>query len=142
MQTPITIYLVAAEAGFALYQGARPKDLTRIAQQSAAGAGLGALRGGTSHGHTGPGGASFSVGPDAGVALAQERAALARDAVATLERVWTAAKADRIVIAAGPKMLGALRAAMPKHLTPFVASELAKDLLKIPEHDLARHLMA
>lgn len=139
MQTPITIYLIAAEAGFALYQASRPKDLTRIAQQSA---GSTPPRGATSHGHTGPGGASFNVGHDESDAEALERAALARDAMATLERVWTTAKADRIVIAAGPKMLGALRDAMPKHLASFVTAELPKDLLKIPEHDLAQRLMA
>lgn len=139
MHMPITIYLIAAESGFALYQGERLKDLTRIAQQSASGA---PPRSGSSHGHTGPGGASFSVGHDASDSEALERAALAREAMATLDRVWSAAKADRIVIAAGPKMLGALRDALPKNLAAFVAAELPKDLLKIPEHDLARHLMA
>lgn len=139
MKTPITIYLIAAEAGFALYKAARPKDLTRIAHQSAGGM---APRGAPSHGHTGPGGASFSVGHDASDAEALGRAALARDAMETLDRVWSTAEADRIVIAAGPKLLGALRDAMPRHLASFVAAELPKDLLKIPEHDLAQHLMA
>jgi protein required for attachment to host cells len=141
MKAPITLYLVAAEAGFALYQGERPKDLTRIAQQSASSAppGTGTPHG-TSHGHTGPGGASFTVGHDESDSDALARAELARDAMATLDRIWTTAKADRIVIAAGPKMLGALRDAMPKHLAGFVAAELPKDLLNIPEHDLARHL--
>ena len=69
-----------------------------------------------------------------------ERAAMARHAVEAVERFWSAAKADALVIAAGPKMLGALRDALPKALAGKVKAEFHKDLLKIPESELAQHL--
>lgn len=89
-----------------------------------------------------PGGASFVVGNEASDREALGRAAMARHAVAAVERVWPVAKADALVIAAGPKMLGALRDALPKALAAKVTTELRKDLMNLPESELARHLTA
>jgi protein required for attachment to host cells len=59
--------------------------------------------------------------------------------VDSLAAEWATAKHDRIVIAAGPKLLGDLRAHLPKTLHAHVAAELHKDLVKIPLHDLPPH---
>lgn len=61
------------------------------------------------------------------------------DIVDALAAEWATAKHDRIVIAAGPKLLGDLRAHLPKALHAHVAAELHKDLAKIPLHDLPPH---
>jgi protein required for attachment to host cells len=59
--------------------------------------------------------------------------------VDALAAEWATAKHDRIVIAAGPKLLGDLRAHLPKTLHTHVAAELHKDLAKTPLHDLPPH---
>ncbi len=59
--------------------------------------------------------------------------------VDALAAEWATAKHDRIVIAAGPKLLGDLRAHLPKTVQAHVAAELHKDLAKIPLHDLPPH---
>lgn len=59
--------------------------------------------------------------------------------VDALAAEWASAKHDRIVIAAGPKLLGEVRAHLPKALQAHVAAELHKDLAKIPLHDLPSH---
>jgi protein required for attachment to host cells len=43
------------------------------------------------------------------------------------------------MIAAAPRLLGELREDLPKALRAAVAVELAKDLVKIPTHDLPAH---
>lgn len=53
-----------------------------------------------------------------------------------LGREWRKGGYDRIAIAAGPKVLGLLRAALPDELRPHVSVELAKDLIKVPLADL------
>lgn len=47
---------------------------------------------------------------------------------------------DRLVLVAPPKALGDLRAALDKHTANLVLAELAKDLTRVSERDLARHL--
>ena len=69
-----------------------------------------------------------------------ERDRFARHVVRALTEEWEKSGSDRIVISAGPKMLGVLRKALPKSLTAHVAAELHKDLVKIPAHDLPPHL--
>ena len=59
--------------------------------------------------------------------------------VDALAAEWATAKHDRIVIAAGPKLLGDLRAHLPKTLHAHVVAELHKDLAKTPLHDLPPH---
>jgi protein required for attachment to host cells len=61
--------------------------------------------------------------------------------VRALEAEWSKGAADRIVLAAGPKMLGALRDAMPGALAGHIAEELHKDLSDVPAHALAEHLL-
>ena len=61
------------------------------------------------------------------------------DMADALAAEWASAKHDRIVIAAGPKLLGEVRAHLPKALQSHVAAELHKDLAKTPLHDLPPH---
>lgn len=69
----------------------------------------------------------------------QERGRFAKHVVAALAEEWAKGSYDRIVVSAGPKMLGVLRDAMPKSLTPHIASEMHKDLIKTATHDLPSH---
>lgn len=69
----------------------------------------------------------------------QERGRFAQHVVAALVAEWDKGGHDRIIISAGPKMLGELRDAMPKALQPHVAAELHKDLMKIPVRELSSH---
>ena len=80
-------------------------------------------------------GANDRGGPDA-----EERRRFARHVVKALEAEWAKAKDDRIILVAGPKMLGVLRDLMPKALAGQVAVDLAKDLVKLPLQDLPSHL--
>ena len=68
-----------------------------------------------------------------------ERHDLARHVSHILAAEWAKGDYDRIVLSAGPKMLGALRAALPKALHSHIAVELHKDLMKVPAHDLPSH---
>ncbi len=69
----------------------------------------------------------------------EERNRFARHVVAGLEAEWAKGGYDRIILSAGPKMLGVLREVMPKALAAHVAAELGKDLLKTPLHELPSH---
>jgi protein required for attachment to host cells len=67
-----------------------------------------------------------------------ERARFAAHVIAALAE--KAEGADRIVIAAAPRMLGELRAHMPAALAVRVAAELDKDIVKAEPADLPAHL--
>lgn len=47
---------------------------------------------------------------------------------------------DRLVLAAPPWALGRLRTMLPEAVKASVSGEVAKDLTKIPDHDIAAHL--
>lgn len=68
----------------------------------------------------------------------QAREAFAAHVVAALRQVWQAGGHDRIVLAAAPRMLGALRAELGD-LAAHVAASLDKDLVRVPLSDLPRH---
>jgi protein required for attachment to host cells len=92
----------------------------------------------TETGRNRSGGINFGTG--GGDAAEVERPRLAKHIVAALEEEWKKGGADHIVVAAGPKMLGELRKAMPKELAQEITQEFDKDLSDIPDHDLAEHL--
>ncbi len=71
---------------------------------------------------------------------AQERDDLARHVAQVLAAEWGKGVYDRIVIAAGPKALGALRPHLGRDVQAHIATELHKDLLKVPLHDLPGHI--
>ena len=87
---------------------------------------------------TAPSGTQFSTdGRD--TQHEQERSRFAAHVVAGLTEEWASGSYDRIMISAGPKMLGVLRKAMPKQLADNIARELNKDLIKVAVHDLPEH---
>lgn len=60
--------------------------------------------------------------------------------VETLNEKFQAGSFDRLVLVAAPKALGDIRKAMPKELAGAVHGELAKDLTKVPNADMEKHL--
>lgn len=82
----------------------------------------------------------ISFGHETGDADEIERPRLAKHIVAALEAEWHKGGAGRIVLVAGPRRLGVLRKAMPKALAAEITQEINKDLLDIPDQDLAAHL--
>ena len=68
-----------------------------------------------------------------------ERAHLAKHVAKVLDAEWGRGSYDRIVLAAGPKMLGEIRHDLPKALHAHIAAELHKDLVEVPLHDLPSH---
>ena len=47
---------------------------------------------------------------------------------------------DRLVLVAPPGVLTALKQKLSKPMAKIVASDLQKDLTKVPDHDLTEHL--
>lgn len=118
-----SLYLIAADDGFRLVHTHEP-DLAEISlnrEEASAGGAPGLEAGGSD------------------TKVDEERQRFCRHVVAALEAEWAKGSYDQIVIAAGPRLLGLLRAALPKALHAHVAAELHKDLLNIPLHDLPSH---
>jgi len=69
---------------------------------------------------------------------AQEQ--FAKDIVRLLDDKRISGSFERLVVVAPPQFLGDLRAAMPQQLGEAVGAELAKDLSKLPPHELQGHL--
>ncbi len=57
-----------------------------------------------------------------------------------MERARHARKFDRVVLAAGPRMLGLIRAALSDPTRACLAAEIAKDLVRFEGHELLEHL--
>jgi protein required for attachment to host cells len=137
MKAPQTLYLLAAEHSFRLLRthedglvalgGKSAEDFPDVdyrfpAERQGRGVAV----------HTEPEAHSKSV--------EVQRNRLAHHAMAALEAQWAKGGFDRIVLVAGPKMLGDLRDSMPRSLEGHVAGELHKDLMKTPLHELPEHL--
>ncbi|OZA16501.1 MAG: hypothetical protein B7Y02_03130 [Rhodobacterales bacterium 17-64-5] len=139
MKTLRTLYLLASEEDFRLLRTDEPQ-LKVLAHRKADDFADVAYRypSEQSHNHGGPGAPGFDTGATANK-TEQERIRFARHIVETLQDEWSTGNHDRIVIAAGPKLLGQLRDEMPAGLHAHVAAELHKDLMKIPLHDLSAH---
>ena len=135
-----TLYLLAAEREFRLLH-ADGAALSEVLHRRAADfpddrVGF-AHDAGRGHAH----GVSFGNSDSAGQE-AEARRRLARHAVQALGGEWAKGAHDRIVLVAGPKMLGHLRDALPKGLAGHVAAELPKDLVQAAIHDLPAHFRA
>lgn len=138
MKPVVTLYCIADEAGFRLLkgQGAHIEELLAASAEAFDDVNHEFSKGGRNRagaGHT-------SFGHDTKSAAEIERPRLAKHVVRALEAEWSKGAADRIVLAAGPKMLGALRDAMPGALKGHVTAELPKDLSDVPAHALTEHL--
>jgi protein required for attachment to host cells len=64
----------------------------------------------------------------------------ARDVVRLLDEHKESRAFDRLIVVAPPQFLGDLRALMPQQLRQAVSAEIAKDLSKLPLHELQDHL--
>jgi protein required for attachment to host cells len=64
----------------------------------------------------------------------------ARRVADEIERSRHARTFDRVVLAAGPRMLGLIRAALSEPARACLAAEIAKDLVRFEGHDLLEHL--
>ena len=139
-----TLYLIAAEDGFKLLQthdlGVAEPALVEIDHKTADNFSDVAYSYPSEQGrnHAGTGSQGFENG-NSGNKVEQERIRFSRHIVAALQAEWAKGTHDRIVISAGPKLLGELRDALPKALHAHVAAEMHKDLMKIPLHDLPPH---
>jgi protein required for attachment to host cells len=58
----------------------------------------------------------------------------------SLETARNAHEFDQLVVMAGPRFMGMLRQAMPKHLQDLVVAEVIKDLMHEPEDAVRAHL--
>lgn len=136
MKTIPTLYLLAGEDGFRLLHDSG-KGLAELSQAKADDFPDVAHEFSSERGRSHTSGVQFTGDgkSDAGI----ERPRLASHAVAALAAEWAKGAHDRMVISAGPKMLGALRDAMPKPLQEKIAAELHKDLMKVAAHDLPSH---
>lgn len=139
MTPVITLYCIADEAGFRLLRG-KGTEIEELLTASAEAFEDVHHEFPNSGGHNRSGAGRTSFGHDTKSAAEIERPRLAKHVIRALEAEWARGAADRIVLAAGPKMLGALRAAMPGQLAGHVAAELAKDLSDVPAHALHDHL--
>lgn len=136
MKAADTLYCIADERGFRLLRGSGGRmDAVHAAGADDFADWSQAIR---EPGRNRSGGINFGTG--GGDAAEIERPRLAKHIVAALAAEWKTGGAGRIVLAAGPKMLGALRKAMPKELAQEIVDEFDKDLSDVPDHDLAEHL--
>lgn len=138
MKPVVTLYCIADEAGFRLLsgKGSRVEEILTASAESFADVDHAFDKRGRNR--SGAGATSF--GHDTKSAAEIERPRLAKHVMQALESEWARGAADRIVLAAGPKMLGALRDALPDKLAAHVAGELVKDLSNIPAHALYPHV--
>jgi protein required for attachment to host cells len=138
MKRTQTLFLLASEGGYRLLRTADEALSEIAAVNSDSFADMPESDPGSQRNAFGPSGAMFGTGEESRLGELA-RAAVARHAMTALDQAWAKQGCDRIAIAAGPKMLGALRAALPKALTDKVALELAKDLMAVRVHDLPPH---
>ncbi len=66
--------------------------------------------------------------------------AFAAELAARLKTAHEAKRYEKLVLVAGPKMLGHLRDALDRQTAAVVSASLDKDLGEIPDHELASHL--
>lgn len=138
MKPVVTLYCIADEAGFRLLRGkgAEIEETLKASAEAFADVTYEFRARGRNRAGTG----ATGFGHDTRSAAEIERPRLARHVVRALQAAWDKGDADRIVLAAAPKMLGALRAALPGALKAHVVAELAKDLSDVPDQDLAGRL--
>lgn len=137
MTPVVTLYCIADEAGFRLMRGKGSEIEELLTASAEAFEDVEHQFGSNGRNRAGAGATSF--GHDTKSAAEIERPRLAKHVVRALDAEWAKGGADRIVVAAGPKMLGALRDAMPGALAGHIAAELPKDLSDIPAHALYSH---
>lgn len=86
-----------------------------------------------------PGGARSAMEPHHDAHDLAE-AGFARRLAEGLPEIMRAAEADRVIVAAPPRLLGTLRRHLPAFAADRLSATLDKDLVKTPAKDLAKHL--
>jgi len=137
MKTPQTLYLLASDHSFRLVR-THDAGVVALGGKSAEDFPDVDYRFGTEKESRGIG--VYSAPTTAAKVTEPQRNRLAHHAIAALEVQWAKGVFDRIVLVAGPKMLGDLRHSLPKSLVGHVEGELHKDLVKTSLHDLPAHL--
>ena len=140
MKSPCILFLLASEEEFRLLKG-QGESLKDILQRRADSFADGDYEFDTPKGKNRSGSVSFDISSGQ-TETDTERPRLARHAAEALKAEWEKGGYDQIVLSAGPKLLGALRKALPASLEPHIASELHKDLVKLSAHDLHPHLVS
>ena len=140
MNPVTTLILVAAEHELRLVS-ASGGALTELVHRTAAGYPDGAVAFSDGPERSHGGGVSFGHEPRHS-AQEIERDRFAAHAVEELRREWASGSYDRILLCAGPKLLGTLRDLVREPLRSHVILELHKDLAKLPLSALAEHLDA
>lgn len=137
MKSVLTLYVVSDETGFRLLRGKGREIEELLKASSEAFDDVNYAFPNSGRNRAGAGATGF--GHETRSAAEIERPRLAKHVIRALEAEWSKGTADRIVVVAGPKMLGALRDAMPAKLAAHVAAEVAKDLSDVPAHALFPH---
>ncbi len=70
----------------------------------------------------------------------EEERFLARLA-ARLDKAVLAGETKGVIVAAPPRALGILRRELSQHVLQVLRAEIDKDLIKLPAHEIARHLV-
>jgi protein required for attachment to host cells len=70
----------------------------------------------------------------------REKQLFARSVAEIVDKMAGDPSYDRLVLVAPPSTLGELRAHLSKHTAGRITGEVAKDLTKIPDHELRSHL--
>lgn len=83
-----------------------------------------------------PGGAHHTYDPSQSEED-QTRAAFAEHVVKAAEARWNEVAYERFAMAAAPRMLGVLRAKLPKPMRAALVADLDKDLMKLKPDDVA-----
>ncbi|HSM19449.1 MAG TPA: host attachment protein [Hyphomicrobiales bacterium] len=94
-------------------------------------------RPGRSHDRMGPGRHAMEPPTDA---HREEKRRFADDLARHLNEAAQGGSFDRLILVAAPKTLGDLRQALGKAAAAKLDGELAKDLTKVPDHELPSHL--
>jgi protein required for attachment to host cells len=136
MKPLTTLYCIADEAGFRLLRGQGSEIVELLGAKSGDFDDVEHEFDKTGGNRAGSGEVTFGHARTTKAEI--ERPRLARHVIRALEAEWAKAACDRIVLTAGPKMLGALRDAMPDALAAHV-TDLAKDLSDVPAHELYQH---
>lgn len=133
MTKPLRTFFVIADGGHARFVARDPEtgDFHTVRELRAGGKAAHAYSGGTVEGATGHRHGTrepHEPARQAAEAFAGEIAAALKDG------------AERLVVVAPARMLGALRDKLPGGARERLAGELAKDLTKVPDHDLGAWL--
>ncbi len=137
MKSVTVLYLLASEEEFRLLRG-QGADLTEISHRKASSFSDVEYEFGFPKSQNRGGGIGFDVS-GGHTETEIERPRFARHAAQGLAEEWEKGGYDKIVISAGPKLLGALRKALNPALSPQIAAELHKDLVNFSLHDLPGH---